>query len=424
MVSHSRFLLFALLLVSSCAVGKDEAPPPGGGPTDGDGGIGFDTGNPDVGAPCVPKDPNVDADKDGFTPAQGDCNDCNALVNPGAFDYPGNGIDEDCSGVPDDEPGDCDKGLPLEGDDAEDAARSLGICRKQTGESWGLVSAKWMFPDGTTKSVKSKVDSSCSTMEKWIGTPPSALSRGLLPTFGKVVRPRSGQSMVAISSGIAREGAFLSETHGYSPYRAQMCTASSTPEGFPIDSPACKVTTKADTMANDGIALELVIRVPTNARSFSFDFDFFTYEWPGYVCDVYNDFFVALLTSKSKTTPANKNISFDSEGNPVSVNNALLRVCPGPADVGVFGKKHFDCPLGIAELEGTGFDGNPILDLSKHAATSWLQTRAEVVPGETITLRFAVWDTHDEQLDSTTLIDSFAWAVEPAGPPVTKPVIK
>jgi hypothetical protein len=45
-----------------------------------------------------------------------------------------------------------------------------------------------------------------------------------------------------------------------------------------------------------------------------------------------------------------------------------------------------------------------------------------VVPGETITLRFAIRDQHDMQLDSTVLIDGFGWDVEGAGPPTTIPV--
>jgi RHS repeat-associated protein len=41
----------------------------------------------------------LDADGDGYTGDRGDCNDTNASINPGAFDIPGDGIDQNCNGV-------------------------------------------------------------------------------------------------------------------------------------------------------------------------------------------------------------------------------------------------------------------------------------------------------------------------------------
>ena len=59
-------------------------------------------------------DEDVDADGDGYTTCGGDCCDnpnlCSnpAMVNPGAYDVPGDGVDNDCDGLIDDDPAPCD----------------------------------------------------------------------------------------------------------------------------------------------------------------------------------------------------------------------------------------------------------------------------------------------------------------------------
>ena len=48
----------------------------------------------------TPVDPNtVDDDGDGYSENQGDCNDANAAIHPGAAEVCGDGIDQDCSGA-------------------------------------------------------------------------------------------------------------------------------------------------------------------------------------------------------------------------------------------------------------------------------------------------------------------------------------
>ncbi len=47
-------------------------------------------------------DPDIDYDGDGYSVNQGDCNDNDPAINPGASDTNCNGIDENCNGIPDD----------------------------------------------------------------------------------------------------------------------------------------------------------------------------------------------------------------------------------------------------------------------------------------------------------------------------------
>lgn len=357
------------------------------------GGSGGQGGKLNQAPPCDKTDGAVDSDGDGFTPAQGDCNDCTDQMNPGAYDYEGNGVDEDCNGTPDDEPVGCDtQTFDVGYGDPEVAAQAIGICRKATGSSWGLVSAKYVLADGT-------------------GTP-SDLSHGLLPSFGPNVAPREGINMLGLSSGTARRP---TDPGFQSPAGADVGVTGTTPPGFPIDSPACQVQTSSDTTANDPIGLELVIKTPRNANELSFDFNFYTYEFPQFVCTQYNDFFVALVSPP----PANAqqgNVSFDSQGNPVSVNNGFVEACvPQTA-----GGKNFPCSLGTGILQGTGFD--EVGWQGPHAATGWLNTRAPVPPGQNITIRFAIWDMGDHILDSTVLIDNVTWDVGEGEIPITTPV--
>jgi hypothetical protein len=383
---------------------------PGAGGTGGTGGdpVGDSGGGFLIDAPVntdsgpavyCPHADDQDHDGDGYSFEQGDCNDCDPNANPGAYDVIGGidggpGADEDCNGTIDDEPMDCDQGIDIATTDAMAAARAIGLCRvadpNATGKdrTWGVLSAKFVKVDGTP------------------GMAP--LSHGVLPQFG-VANPQHGATMLALSSGTARAPG----QPGYqSSNGATMNTNSQPPAGYPKESPACPGVTTGGVF--DPAALEVVLRVPTNARSFTFNLNFYTFEFPQYICSEFNDFYVTMMWPPPPGLP-DANISFDQDGNPISVNNSLLQVCvPQQA-----GGKNFPCPLGPGLLQNTGFTG-PLI--GSHAATGWLQTRAPVEPGSEVTLRFAIWDSGDPVLDSLVLIDNFLWSLEAAVGSSTEPV--
>jgi hypothetical protein len=188
--------------------------------------------------------------------------------------------------------------------------------------------------------------------------------------------------------------------------------AGQAPPGYPKAAQGCVVSTDV----HDVSALHLEIRVPNNAKGLSFDFDFFSGEWPEFVCTQFNDGFVAVLHSTAFNGGTADNISFDAKNNPVSVNNGFFDRCsPMNATVGCLGMMKISaCAGGDAELRGTGFYSPyahcPMQMDSGGGATGWLTTSAPVQPGETITLDLMIWDTGDGIYDSSVLLDNFRWS--------------
>ena len=293
--------------------------------------------------------------------------------------------------------GNCDNGLQLASSDAMDGARAIGLCQVAQPGTWGVVSAEWaacdgspmvggdggMFGDGTDLST----------------------GKGILDHFGNVILPREGVKLLALSSGSARNPTDpdFSDPQGdwkdSSPFNP--------PPGYPKESPSCPGVQTGEPY--DSAGLRLTIRTPTDAKSFTFDFTFFTYEYPDYICSTYNDFFVALLDPKLSNQP-DGNISFDAQGNNISVNAGFLQAC-NPCNTG---GKNFDCSLGYGEILGTGFESNSAgtCPIQGSASTSWLVTTAPIEsPGSDITLHFTIWDSGDGVLDSTVIIDNFRFAL-------------
>jgi hypothetical protein len=264
-----------------------------------------------------------------------------------------------------------------------------------------------VFPDGTTTS---KVGAVSITANK------AAVGHGLLSAFG-VNNVQQGVTMLAISSGTARQPTDPGWITLDSDNKFYTTAA---PPPYPKSVPACGPTVFGP--PHDGMALQVGIRVPTNAKTLSFNENFFSFEFPEFICSPYNDTFVVMMTPKTDAMLPDDNIAFDSAGNPISVNNALLQVCQAQTAGGSgYGTKYFACPLGTAGLTNTGFDKTE--DKGPHAATGWLTTTAPVdtIKGKDVTLLFAIWDSSDGNLDSTALIDNFQWGFDPPTGVTTTP---
>jgi hypothetical protein len=298
----------------------------------------------------------------------------------------------DCLG--DTPQGNCDDNVQLDPSDAFDGARAIGLCQKSDGTTWGVTSAAWVRSDGQPL------------------TGDLAVGKGVLGGFGSSVSALEGTKLLALSTGTARQpsdagyqtvGGWWKDCGGdplscaFNPPNPH-----GTPPGWPKESPSCGSVQTGE--AYDSAGLKVELKTPRDARSFKYNLKFYSYEFPGYICTEFNDFFVAIV-NPPPTGALDGNISFDSQNNPISVNAGFLDVCrPQMA-----GGKNYDCAAGYNELMGTGYDEQD----PGSAATTWLETTAPVdSPGSNLTLLFTIWDSGDGILDSTILIDNFRFDVK------------
>lgn len=358
----------ALLVACTSSIPPEESDGKQGA-TDGTFGTGTSSSSGASAAPCVP--------------------------NPAAAEIPDNSCDDDGDGKVDNVE-ECDGSLPVTGD-AEAFAKAIGLCAKAgSGKDWGLVSATFTRGFGSSAAA-------------------NAAQHGILPKFGSAIKPREGRSLGVLSTGYARE---FDDANGTSTsFKDGVLRggglAGAVPPGYPKPAEGCRQATGT----NDVIDVKLTLKAPPNATGFTFDFNFYSSEWPEFVCSEFNDGFVAYLSARGFNGGKPENVSFDSKQNPVSVNNGFFDRCTPNATTGCMGDKRSTsvCPGGAGELAGTGFgiEGRFCsatgTKTASGGATGWLTSTAPVEPGETFTLEFIIWDTGDAQLDSSVLLDKFRW---------------
>jgi hypothetical protein len=250
--------------------------------------------------------------------------------------------------------------------------------------------------------------------------PPTA--RGVRSSFGatNVFDPREGERYAVIGSGFVAEldsptpmgdsnafpthcnddlGDFNPGASLPAPLRAQDVGGDCSNEAGLIGTGDCSNSVQAQfeqgSSANDYVELRMEVTVPLDVISFSYDFAFFSTEYPYYFGSAFNDMYVGWLESEAWTG----NISFDAMGNPISLNAGFL--------------EYKDDAGNLPELAGTC--------MRQHAGTGWLTTTAGVVPGEDITIVFAIFDLSDSILDSYVFIDNFQWGCDPSSTPGTNP---
>lgn len=350
----------------------------------------------------------ADQDGDGYAKEQGDCNDCDPNSSPASVEVPASGADEDCDGeIDEDESEDhCDHDLLTDSLEPLDGARAIDLCKTSTGDAgWGVVSAKWSQMDGSAAPAaglqKQRFDR----------------GHGLVTNFGTRLVPRFGDGMLVLSTGEARDldDPQSTKAFGYANPIIHKWYSSGPPDGFPKPVASCQdqdppLSTGA--MATDSIALELEVRTPANAHGFSFEHYYLLGSWP------LNCFEVSPFLALLEPFPAEQfdgNIVFDATGDYIG-QPATIRACGcdngPPCKVFSVSTPPMDvaCPLGDADLLGTGFGrdgGDP------GGGTGWQTTQAPVEPNSLITLRLTIGQGGDIGYDATVIVDNWRWLLEP-----------
>lgn len=342
-------------------------------------------------------DQEPDTDGDGFGPCDtpyADCNDNELYIGPASIEDPTDGLDNDCDGLVDGDDTndfDCDCQAAEPGETLEsEMLRALGMCNQAVVLSATLHGNSLGY----------------GAFDSWGAVQPR--TAGDYPNVEGL--PQQNCKYVILSSGPARiadpQGDTLASDLGVS--SASDPAPTSGQDGADV---------------NDLTQLELQLQVPLNVTGFSFDFVFFSAEYPEYVCTQFNDTFYALVDGDPGLNGGERtNISFDQNQNEITVNAGFFE---------------YQIPPWTIDISGTGYEVGdqyatwtmaPIAGctLPSYSAppytgsiSGWLRTTSPLTPGETVTLTFSIHDEGDSILDSAVIIDNFRWQTVPIDGPGT-----
>ena len=426
-----------------------------------------------------------DEDGDGFTICKdGEIYDCCdntymcstmperslALINPGKKDCYGNNIDDNCNGEIDEDPTLlCSSGSTTTdsctiknrtcGDNLDLSSWSADVS-KRTNAALSLIKAMDVCMDVNSAD---KLGDDGGLIEynlhksgyesKSVNMLQASVSSGMRNTSQQVlIPPRAGSNMVILSSGYARDAydinANRSDQLYDSSYGNDCSQNNKIPEVFSAihknltTNEKCSSTTKT---VCDSAVLHLKLKAPVTAKGFSFDFRFFSREYPFYVCTAFNDIFLTILTDEDgkalvdvdgdgDLSDEDGNISFDKQNNLVSVNNAFFTTCAAPTcgDTNAMQLSSYSqqCPANYDKCTnnhcGTCEDGADELFAyyptpytgsgdgtdNRGGGTAWLTTKAPITGGQVFNLDFYIWDTGDARFDSSVILDNFQWLCE------------
>jgi len=347
----------------------------------------------------------TDNDNDGWTDCAGDCDDNDSLINPCAFDT------DKASGDP--------VGIDGKDNDCDGFIDNRRVCDGNLASGHNNTPADYASAMDVCDNVK------CTQVQTaiWYG-PQVTLARRITAHMGQNYVPKIGKFMTFFSTGVADDntdspnyrtgdGTILGTSFMHpSPLKSNQNV---NPCGNGQDESMVKIL--------DYTELRLTLKAPINAGSFAFDFNFFSEEYPAYVCRGYNDTFLAMLTSQKYKQ--GYEIAYDGNNARLNVNNSFFQACTSIVPADMLGYTH-NCSMPLSNLNGTSYeikyccsnftDGN----LNKGSGgTGWLRTTAPINPGETFTLSFIIFDEGDALMDSAVNIDNFRWGSTTINDPVT-----